>query len=154
MTETTNNDTILKLRVEDVEDLSVVAMLLQDALVPVVDMAFLPSPSTNTHQFALIASRFCWEKSCQNIDKTHSAARRHTAFVIGNVKSVQYKGIDREDKNLILSLLTIFADNEKNISLFFAGDGVVKIEIDCLSCVLQDMAEPWPTKFVPSHKIA
>jgi hypothetical protein len=149
-----DNNHILKLRVEDEDDLSVVSSLLQDALVAVEDMALLPASDANLHQqFVLITSRFCWEKSCQDTQSSLAAARTHTALIIDRVKSVQYKGIDRDDKNLILSLLAIAKDQENFVSIYFAGEGVLRIEIDHLSCVLHDMAEPWPTKFVPHHKI-
>ncbi len=144
---------LLKLRIEDAEDVIAIAPLLQDALVPIVDVALIDfSPQGIGQQFILIASRFCWEKSCTaNQEKT--SERVHTALVFGNVKSVQYKNIDRENKDLVLSLLTVGL-NQNVVSLFFAKDAVIKIEVQELDCVLQDMADPWPTRFVPDHEIA
>ncbi len=47
----------LKLRAEDEEDLAVVSTILQDALVPVGEMAYLPEEK----RFVLVANRFKWE---------------------------------------------------------------------------------------------
>src|SRR3546814_13398785 len=46
----------LRLRAEDDEDLAVIAAVLQDAVVRVGDLAFLPS----RRQFVGLFTRFCW----------------------------------------------------------------------------------------------
>ena len=47
----------LKLRAMDDEDLGVVSAFLQDAIVPLAEMEFVPGEK----RFALVASRFRWE---------------------------------------------------------------------------------------------
>ena len=47
----------LKLRAEDGEDIAVLSAVLQDALVAVGEMAWLP----DEHRFVLVANRFRWE---------------------------------------------------------------------------------------------
>ncbi|MGY9006559.1 MAG: DUF2948 family protein, partial [Alphaproteobacteria bacterium] len=48
----------LKLRAIDSDDLDVLGAFLQDALVPVCDMQFIP----DERRFVLVANRFCWER--------------------------------------------------------------------------------------------
>ena len=47
----------LRLRARDADDLAVIAACVQDALVPVVDMAFLPTEK----RFVLALNRFRWD---------------------------------------------------------------------------------------------
>src|ERR1700739_345831 len=51
--------TALKLRAEDADDLAVISACLQDALVAVRDLAFVPQDQT----FVLVANRFSWERA-------------------------------------------------------------------------------------------
>jgi len=53
-----NSDNRLKLRAEDDEDLAVVSAFLQDALLPVAEMVYLPAEQ----RFVLVANRFMWER--------------------------------------------------------------------------------------------
>jgi len=47
----------LRLLARDEEDLAVISAILQDALIPVSEMAYLP----DERRFALVANRFRWE---------------------------------------------------------------------------------------------
>ena len=47
----------IKLRACSLEDLSLISALLQDAIVPIGDIAFLRDEKS----FVLVASRYCWE---------------------------------------------------------------------------------------------
>ena len=142
----------LRLRAEDQEDLSVIASLLQDSLVPVVDMALLPDEGEGAGLcFAMILTRFCWENS--SVAKQASvSARVHSLFTIYNVRTVQYTGIERSNPNLILSLLTVRLEKDNILTIYFAGGSVIRAEVDSISCVLKDITEPWPTKFHPEHQ--
>ena len=67
----------LKLRAEDAEDLAVISAILQDALVPVGEMAYLPEEQ----RFVLVANRFRWEprrrarRTPQTFERTLSGLR-------------------------------------------------------------------------------
>ena len=50
---------MLKLRAHDQEDLQVIAAHLQDAIVPVSEMLFLP----HAQRFILVANRFRWREA-------------------------------------------------------------------------------------------
>ena len=51
----------LKLRAHDIEDLRALATCLQDALVPVADLAYLKAEK----RFVMVANRFKWEGGAQ-----------------------------------------------------------------------------------------
>ena len=140
----------IKLRAEDNEDVSVLASLLQDALVPVIDMAlFSDGSKKDNYQFVIVASRFCWEENAGS-NQANSLKRVHTALFYNNVKKVEYIGFDRRNKDLVLSILTMqYRGNA--VYVYFAGDAVIKIETDKLNCTVTDLFDPWPTKFFPIH---
>ncbi|MFM8991549.1 MAG: DUF2948 family protein, partial [Alphaproteobacteria bacterium] len=54
----------LKLRALDDEDLGVVSAFLQDAIVPLAEVEFVPGEK----RFALVASRFRWENCPETAD--------------------------------------------------------------------------------------
>jgi len=136
----------LKLAALDADDLTVVASCLQDALVPLHDMAFLPAEG----RFAFVANRFRWENCCGELSGKPPFERVHTGINFDNVKAVRVRNLDQRRKETILSLLT-FRVGEGVVELVFAGGGVVRLEVDRIACRLSDLDEPWPTKWQPGH---
>jgi len=132
----------LRLRARELDDLSVVSALVQDALVPIGDVAFLESE----HSFVLALNRFRWETN----GSAGPRERVHSGLRFDRVRQVQFRGIDRRDRGQFLSLLAIAYDNGV-VSLNFAGGGVIRLEVDALVCALEDLAEPWPALSTPRH---
>ena len=102
----------VKLRCEDAEDVVVLSSLLQDATVPLEEVAWLPGE----RRFALVASRFIWEE-CLDVTLPPDQAKI-TAYYRGNfgvafdtVTSVKSRGIDLADRGGVLELLAITAEN-------------------------------------------
>ena len=94
----------LKLIALDAEDLSVISAHLQDAVLQVADIAYLPQEK----RFAAIANRFDWVDARQD-GKSEKAefARRRTALRFERVLGAQVQGIDLKNKSAVLSLLAI-----------------------------------------------
>ena len=98
----------LKLRAEDEEDLRTISAILQDALVPVSEMAFL----REERRFALVANRFRWEceNGAPNAEDGGEAGgplfeRILTGLCFEGVSAVRLKNIDRRRGSRILELL-------------------------------------------------
>jgi hypothetical protein len=140
----------LKLRAEDEEDLRIIAAVLQDALIAVGDIKYLPEE----HRFVLIANRFCWEAMPCDPDApimpNDCFERVHTGLRIENVTAVRQRGIDKLDAAQLLELLTIQLDRN-GLILLFAGDTAIRVETDQTLCFIEDLDEPWPTKWRPHH---
>lgn len=132
----------LRLRARGLDDLSVISTLVQDALVPVGDIAFIESE--NSLVFAL--NRFRWEQKAS----ADVRERVHSGLRFDSVKRVRFRGIDRGDHGRFLCLLAIAFD-DGIVTLHFAGGGEVRLEVDALNCALEDLAEPWPTIWTPHH---
>ena len=139
-------DDALRLRAQDAEDLEILSSCLQDALVRLGDMTFLAEEG----RFVLVANRFCWE-NCEEIQAELDAYERvNCGLAFEAVKAVRSRNIDRHDRRQILNLLTIEVE-EQRVNLLFAGGGVVSLEVEAINGLLNDLGEPWPTKWRPRH---
>jgi hypothetical protein len=136
----------LKLAATDADDLTVFASCLQDALIPLHDMAYLPAEG----RFAFVANRFCWEKCCEERSSAGPFERVHTGIHFDHVTAVKVRNLDQRNKDLVLSLLTMRADDDA-VELVFAGGVAVRLEVDRIAGRLEDMDEPWPTQWQPRH---
>ena len=126
----------------DVQDLSVVSSLLQDAIVPVFDMVYLEKEAT----FALAVNRFRWE-DCETVTP---GERVHAGLRFDRVNKAQYRQIDQSGPDRFISPLSIAYDAGVFV-LHFAGGAAIRLEVDGLLCVLKDLDVPWPTIWRPEH---
>ncbi len=159
----------LKLRAHDAEDLRALAACLQDALVPLADVVYLKSEK----RFVMVANRFMWERSAQEEPapapelepepRAESADARfeeaearplyhrvNCAVYIDWVRNVRFRGLDPQEKDQILNLLTVEADSDA-IELVFAGGGAIRLDVRGIRCHLEDLGDPWPTRWRPDH---
>jgi hypothetical protein len=124
-------------------DLAVVSACLQDALILVDDMLFLPEE----RRFVAVANRFCWEAPRDQ----DGCYRRTTAGIeFDDVSGVKRRGFDRHAGDRILSLLAVQAAPD-GIELTFSGGSALLVETGSISIRLQDIGEAWPTKWYPLH---
>ena len=135
----------LKLRARDPEDLSVIAALLQDAIVPLGDISHLPDEKS----FMMVVNRYRWEHPSEQAERTHAGLR------FDAVRRVQYRGINRSDRSQFLSLLTVIYDPGEGgqgvVVLQFSDNGAIRLEVSGLYCVMADLGQPWPTRWTPEH---
>lgn len=140
----------LKLRAQDEEDLRVVSACLQDALIAVGDMSYLK----DDRRFVLVANRFCWEAApcdeATDLSPDDCFERVHTGLRFENVTAVRQRGIDKLDAAQLLELLTIQIEGDALV-LVFAGDTAIRLETAQPLCFIEDLDEPWPTKWRPRH---
>ncbi len=135
----------LKLRAEDEEDLAVISAILQDALVTVGEMTYLPEES----RFALVVNRFCWEAKPQEGGRFE---RIHSGLSFDGVSGVKIRGFDPRETDRILEILAL--RHEPGAILFdFSGDGALRLESARILCRFEDIGEPWPTPWRPHHPL-
>jgi hypothetical protein len=139
----------LYLAAEEPDDLPVIAALVQDAVFPITEMTFDP----RRRRFAVLLNRFRWEDR-DAADKAGRAYERVRALlVIDGVLAVRTQGIDRREKDTVLSLLDVAfvpgADAAGRIELTLAGDGAIALEVEALGVTLKDVTRPYAA---PSHK--
>lgn len=142
-------DRPFRVRAADGDDMMVVSAYLQDAVVPVSEMAYLK----DERRFVLVAGRFRWETVPDRPPADAEAApyeRVHCGLRFDQVTAVRTRGLDLQERGRILELLSIgYADGI--VDLRFAGDVTIRLDVEGLSCHVDDLGEPWPTVFRPGH---
>ena len=136
----------LKLMAVDEDDLAVVSMVLQDALIPISEMAYLPEE----RRFALVANRFRWEAPPGS--RRGNAERRLAGVSFAEVTAVKRRGFSLAEPDRILLLLAI-RRVPGGYQLDFAGGASIRLESSRILCHLDDLSEPWPTRWRPRHPL-
>ncbi len=140
----------VKLIALDTEDLTVLAAHLQDAVGSIGDMTFLP----REHRFVALFNRFDWTDA----DQKNPAVRRRTALRIERVQRAQVQGIDLKAKGTVVNLLTAIFEPESDgspagvLTLLFAGEGAVRLHVECVEAQLEDLGPTWAAKSTPHHE--
>ena len=168
----------LKLRVRDLEDLDALGAYLQDALVPLADTRFLKAEK----RFVLVANRFRWERAPTAAPAADSGPevgpgsgpdggeledarfedanggasdlyeRINCGLCFDHVRGVKTRGFDLGDRNQILNLLTLTGGPDE-VTMIFSGGARIRLEVDRILCHVEDLGEPWPTRWRPAHDI-
>ncbi len=143
----------LALLAGDAEDLAVIATLVQDAILPVTEIAY----NARNRSLALLLNRFRWEDADVARRENRPYERVRAVLLVQDVRRVQSDGIDRKDSDLILELLTLRwqpgEDGTGRLLLEFAGDGTLAVEAECLNLELRDVTRPYlaPSRRAPQH---
>lgn len=140
----------LKLLALDEEDLAVLSAHVQDAVLKVGDLTYLP----RERRFVLAMNRFIWEKEDAS-RRTHE--RRRAALSFDRVRRVQTNCIRRDRPDAVLALLAIeFRPTDApagEVTLQFAGGGAVRLEVECIEVRLADLGVAWATAARPVHDL-
>lgn len=144
--------TELKLVALDDEDLQIISAHLQDAVLRVGDMTYVPGEK----RFAAIANRFDWDGAQKNnADSKGHYERRRTAMRFERVLGAQIKGLDIKASNAVLELLAIqfeqTSEPEGFVHLIFAGGGTIRLHVECIEAEMKDLGAAWQTKSKPTH---
>ena len=135
-------DKPLKLRAKDSEDVQVISAILQDAIAPVVDMAYRPAEK----DFIMIVQRFCRDEHGGT-----SFERVRCAVHVHGVTGAQLHGIDQARTEDMLDLLAVMPE-ANSLQFVFAGGGRIKLNLADWSLILEDFGEPWPAMCEPCHE--
>jgi hypothetical protein len=143
------SQSLLKLWALDEYDLAVIAAHLQDAILRVGDMAYLPQ----TKRFAFVAARFDWLAAEEG-----RRERCHVGLHFERVLKAASTGFDRAKPETMLNLLDI-AFTQKDgpsgiVVLTFSGGAAVRLEVECLEAEMHDLECRWQAKACPEHKFA
>lgn len=144
----------LKLIAFDSEDLAVLSAHLQDAVVRVDEMMYLPREK----RFVALASRFDWAAAMgAGAEMRKSLRRRRAALRFERVEAAKVQGIDLRAGKGVLSLLAIqFApagqdDPAGVIVLTFSGGAAIRLEVECIEAELKDLGAAWRARGLPQH---
>ena len=140
----------LNLGALDDGDLEVISSLVQDSVFPITEMTW----RAGERRFALLLNRFRWEDDGR---ERHGPERVRSLLVVDNVQHVASQGIDRRDKDMVLSLLSVSfepeSDGTGHVLMTLAGDGAIRLKVEALEITLKDVTRPYaaPSKKAPDH---
>jgi hypothetical protein len=137
---------LLRLVALDQDDLAVVSAHLQDAIIRVGDLIYLP----RERRFAVVGRRFDWEAAADEPPR-----RRLTGLHFERVTGVRTRCIDRSRKDAVLELLAItFEERDPpsgTITLICAGGAAIQVEVECLEMQMKDLGPVWEAESRPVH---
>lgn len=137
----------LKLLALDAEDLEIISAHLQDAVIKVADIGFLP----RSQRFAMLLNRFDWTQKVL----TDETVRHRAGLHFERVRSVQCRNMESARKSGVLNLLAatfIPADAPSGyILLTFSGGAELRLEVECIEAGLCDLGPAWGCAHAPRH---
>lgn len=143
--------TALKLLALDEEDLAVISANLQDAILRVQEMTYLPQQQ----RFAAVLNRFDWLDAEQGAGRRGRYQRRQAALRFDRVLDAKIQNINNRRQDGIYELLTIqFQPTDPpggEIMLIFAGDAAIRLTVECIEAELRDLSAAWLARSKPRH---
>jgi hypothetical protein len=144
------DDDRLRLIALDTEDLAVVSAHVQDAVLKLEDINWLPKEK----RFVMAMNRFAWEKSGAKTRRRHHQ-RRRSALYFARVNAVKSAGMDPNAPSAVLNLLAVRFEPEDGpsgeIVLEFAGGAAIRLAVECVEAQLTDLGPAWSTPHAPRH---
>jgi hypothetical protein len=141
----------LKLVALDKEDIEVVSAHVQDALVKVADIIWLP----REHRFVMALNRFDWMTAADIKAAGADYRRCRTALRFERVNTCKCRDLDQSNKDERLNLLAVeFSAHDApagTVTLTFSGGGVIRLDVECLEAELADLGEVSPAALCPDH---
>jgi hypothetical protein len=138
---------LLRLVALDQEDLAIVSAHLQDAVVRVGDLAFLP----RERRFALVARRFDWEAPPDH------PRRRLAGLHFERVLGVRLRGVDRGSPDGVMNLLAVtFQESDApsgHATLHFSDGAAIQLELECIEAQIKDLGPVWEAEGRPAHDV-
>ncbi|TDR89860.1 DUF2948 family protein [Enterovirga rhinocerotis] len=141
------SDDTLKLVAFDDDDLAIISAHLQDAVIRVGDLTYVPERG----RFALVARRFDW--GCSESDPRRCLTGLHFERVL----KARTRGFDRDQHDEALALLAVrfkeTAAPSGTATLVFAGGAEIELDLECLEARMQDLGPVWAAKARPAHDL-
>jgi hypothetical protein len=140
----------LRLLAEDDDDLQVISAALQDAISTVGEIAYEPQ----ARRLTVALNRFCWE--CSGPEPV----RIRAGLQLGGVLGVKSRDVKLDARDALLSILALTftpaaAEEDPGgvVLIHLAGDGDIRVEVECIDAVLSDLSDPWPAQASPAHQV-
>lgn len=140
----------LKIAALDADDLNVISALVQDAVFPGSELAY----DRKRRRFALLLNRFRWEHG-----ERSAPERVQSVLIASDVLAVASSGVPRDAPETVFSLLALHftpgEDGAGHLSLVLAGDGEIRLSVECLDVSLTDVTQPYlaPSRKRPAHPL-
>ncbi len=139
----------LRLIAQDMADLEVISSAVQDAVLKAENLKF----DAKRRRFTLELNRFQWEEAKP---KRGPQSRVRALLAFDGVLNVKTRAVNKIDPDMVFSVLSVSftpADEPPGgkISILFAGDGELALEVETVDATLLDSAYEWTTRHRPDH---
>jgi hypothetical protein len=147
------DDTRVRLRAASVSDVEVISALLQDAIVPGEDMTF----DRAGRRFVMVANRFCWDRPpLEGVTSEYGAPvyeRRLCGVRIEGVNGVESAGMPATRRGALLNLLAITVADaaDARVEILFSDGVSLRLAVDGISILAEDLDDGRPTSVMPAH---
>jgi len=141
----------LRLIAEDEEDLAILSAHLQDAVMRIGDLVYLPK----SRRFAAFMNRYCWE----GCPEGSVGERTRSGLHFDNVLKVRAMNVRQDDPDAVAELLALRFEPKGEgeaggfIDLMLAGGGCIRLEVEAIEAALRDISEHWPARARPAHSL-
>ena len=140
----------LKLIALDEDDLKVVSAHVQDAVMKVGELEYLPK----IKRFVVPMNRFAWEVKSSLFKPARE--RRKSVLHFDGVQAVKTSGVPRDKPDEVLSLLAIsflaLSAPAGIVELIFSGGGTIMLEAEYIEARLTDVGGAWEAASRPAHR--
>ena len=139
----------LRLIAADTADLEVISSAVQDAVLKAENLKY----DRKRRRFTMELNRFQWEDSTAN---RGPQGRVRAILAFDSVLSVKTRAVSKADPDMVFSVLSLTftpADEPPGgkISVLFAGDGELALDVETIDATLLDSAYEWTTRHRPDH---
>ena len=147
------DDNRVRLRAASEPDVEVISALLQDAIIPGEDMIF----DRAGRRFVMVANRFCWDQRPLAGVTSETGApvyeRRLCGIRIEGVNAVETAGMPAARSGALFNLLAItLADTaDARVEILFSGGAALRLAVDGISILAEDLDDGRPTPIMPVH---
>jgi hypothetical protein len=140
----------LKFIALDSDDLAVVSTHLQDAVVKVADVVWMPQDK----RLVIGLNRFDWEAT---LEPDPQYRRRRSVLRFDRVLGCKCRHVTPAEKETVLNLLAVeFEEKDAPggiVTLVFSGGAALRLEVECLEAELADLGAVWTTTTCPGHPV-
>lgn len=165
MSQNNSPESGLRLLARGSDDLEVLSALLQDAIIPGEDMTFDKAHG----RFVMVANRFCWDMPPVSGVTTEAGdpvyQRKLAGVQVHTVTRVLQSGMPSDRKSALFNLLAVTLDDVTDsgdliesdkglqLSLVFSGGASLRLFVDEISVLIEDLAAAQPTVNQPAHDL-
>lgn len=143
----------VRLRAESVSDVEVISALLQDAIIPGEDMTY----DRTGRRFVMVANRFCWDRRPLAGVTSETGApiyeRRLCGVRIEGVNAVEAAGMPVTRRGALFNLLAITVADaaDARVEILFSDGVSLRLAVDGISILAEDLDDGRPTSVMPAH---
>ncbi|MEC9142073.1 MAG: DUF2948 family protein [Pseudomonadota bacterium] len=148
-----DDDNRVRLRAESVSDVEVISALLQDAIIPGEDMTY----DRAGRRFVMVANRFCWDRRPLAGVTSETGApiyeRRLCGVRIEGVNAVEAARMPVTRRGALFNLLAITVADaaDARVEILFSDGVSLRLAVDGISILAEDLDDGWPTSVMPAH---